>query len=208
VDRPTVTLNSGSINGDVLLSVTNSFEGRVFVQSTVTNTTSYTQELFPLLSYEKISAVTKIYAALNDTLPTAYDQAVAIMGESIFICPTYFLLPAFKGRAWKGEFAILPANHGNDVAYYFTSSGVPWNNTDFQASFSGSFVDIVKSLNPNDKVNSADTTPKWNLWNDNHTEMVFNRTAADEPDIHAITTDPGLLERCAFWKSVGAQTGQ
>ncbi|KZP26472.1 alpha/beta-hydrolase [Athelia psychrophila] len=197
VERPTLTLKRGDVNGEVLLAVTNTFEGRVFTTTAVTNTTAYAQDVFPLLDANQIDAVAAQYAVLNGTLPTAYDQAIGIMGESIFICPTYFLLQAFKGKSWKGEFAIPPGNHGDDSPYYFTSIASTWENIDFIASFSGSFLDVVVSLDPNRKFDSENTTPAWNLWIDNSTEMLFNRTAALEPDIRAITTDPGLLERCA-----------
>ncbi|KAF7980336.1 hypothetical protein HWV62_38761 [Athelia sp. TMB] len=197
IERPILTLKNESVNGEVLLSMTNAFKGRAFVQDTVTNASDYARELFPLLDHAQISAVATEYAAFHGTLPTVYDQAIGIMGESIFICPTYYLLQAFKGRSWKGEFAILPANHGDDLFYYFTSYGTPWNNTEFIASLSGSFLDVVASLNPNDKVNTEDTTPMWNLWSDGYTEMIFNRTANDEPDIRPTATDFGLLKRCA-----------
>ncbi|KAF7973265.1 hypothetical protein HWV62_15697 [Athelia sp. TMB] len=70
------------------------------------------------------------------------------------------------------------------------------NNTEFIASFSGSFLDVVAPLTPNDKVNTEDTTPMWNLWSDGHTEMIFNRTANDGPDVRPTATDFGLLKRC------------
>ncbi|KZP26477.1 alpha/beta-hydrolase [Athelia psychrophila] len=208
VERPTLTLKRGNVNGEVLLSVTNTFEGGIFVSTNVTNITAYAQELFPFLGTNQMEAVAAQYAVLNGTLPTAYDQAIGIMGESIFICPTYFLLQAFNGKSWKGEFAIPPGGHGSDLAYYFTSYGTSWYNRDFITAFSGSFLDVVVSLDPNIKVDPENTTPEWNKWIDNNTEMVFNRTAALEPDIRAASTDPGLLERCAFWESIAAATAQ
>ena len=44
-----------------------------------------------------------------------------ISSADIFICPTYFLLDAFDGRAFKGEFAVPFATHAADIAYYFPS---------------------------------------------------------------------------------------
>ncbi|KIM79159.1 hypothetical protein PILCRDRAFT_823745 [Piloderma croceum F 1598] len=38
-------------------------------------------------------------------------------------------------------------------------------------------------------------------WSSNNTEMLFNKTSANEPDIWAISTDAGLLERCASFSS-------
>jgi hypothetical protein len=50
--------------------------------------------------------------------------SVNVFPIAIFICPTYFLLQAFqtKGRpGFKGELAIPPGSHGEDIEYYFTS---------------------------------------------------------------------------------------
>lgn len=57
---------------------------------------------------------------------------------AVFICPSYYLLQAMGNKAYKvrtsdaisfycilslaqGEFAIPPANHGDDTYYYFSS---------------------------------------------------------------------------------------
>lgn len=102
-ERVTVTLGRGILNGvrlcvpgcfiltlitkhfcqnqDVLLSVTNTFEGAIFVSSSVTNITDYVKELFPLLTSDQAVVAANIYRELNVTLPSAVDQAVAIMGE-------------------------------------------------------------------------------------------------------------------------------
>lgn len=38
----------------------------------------------------------------------------------------------------------------------------------------------------------------WPAWVDGHTEMLFNRTDTDVPDLRASKTDPALLRRCAY----------
>jgi len=91
-------------------------------------------QLFPDISEKDAEAAAAQYTGLG----TNIFQVNGIMGEcelgncdtivsvdanqniAIFICPTYFLLRAFKGLAFKGEFAIPPGGHGQDVAYYFT----------------------------------------------------------------------------------------
>jgi len=137
-------------------------------------------------------------------------QAIAVQGELIFICPTYFLLDAFGERSHKGEFAIPPGNHGQDVAFYFNSGGTTFNNAEFIASFSQSFSDITVFGDVNRKVSTANKTPNWPAWNRQHpTEMLFNVTADfTTPVIHTIQTDPKLLARCEFWRSLAPKTGQ
>ncbi|KAG6836906.1 hypothetical protein H0H93_001493 [Arthromyces matolae] len=206
--RPILSLQASQVNGgelercsrqEALLSVTNTFEGFNFVNlataATVT-TPAYVGQLFPKFGEQQIQAATAAYA--NTGAPI--DQAIAIMGESIFICPTYFLLRAFKEKAFKGAFAIPPAHHGDDVVYYFpsqSSTGLPpFGNPAFDKAFSHSFLDFAMSLNTNIK-SSATITPQWNVWADGSTEMLFNETVAGVPLVQAIQTSSSLLKRCA-----------
>jgi len=100
-ERPTVTLGRQVINGvslmnslfilawfintyflqDVLLSVTNTFEGDGFALPTETNTTDYVRQMFPYFSAKQTDQAASYYIALNTTLPEPADQAAAIMGE-------------------------------------------------------------------------------------------------------------------------------
>ncbi|KAI5117712.1 hypothetical protein M0805_003201 [Coniferiporia weirii] len=205
-----VNADAGRLNGDVLLSVTNTFEGRVFVDANITSNTSlsdYTSQLFPAFGESQIEATVRQYTDIG--LDTVFGQAVAVMGESIFICPTYALLNAFKGRSFKGEFAVPPGNHGDDVAYYFptgATQAVP--NAQLAASFAGSFFSVVKSLNPNFNPLPESVTPSWTTYSDGDTEMLFNVTESGEARVTAFATNKGLLERCDFWKSVAEITPQ
>ncbi|KAF8896534.1 Alpha/Beta hydrolase protein [Infundibulicybe gibba] len=178
------------VNGEAIMAVTNTFEGALFVNSSTTatvQTPNYVAQLFPLL--EDIGA--------------PIDQAVAIMGESIFICPTYSLLRAFGAKAFKGEFAIPPGGHGNDVVYYFPNGGSPpFANPDFDKAFSESFLNFAMSLNPGIKSDPTTITPKWNAW-EGSTEMLFNKTEAGAPDIQS-----DMISLASFWESVAATTGQ
>jgi hypothetical protein len=106
---------------DTLLSVNNAFEGRVFLDPNTTSTvnvSSFISNLYPTLDSSSVESAVELYAK---TGMEPFDQAVGIMGESIFICPTYHVLEGFPGAKWKGEFAIPPGNHGDDTLYYFPS---------------------------------------------------------------------------------------
>ncbi|KZP26496.1 alpha/beta-hydrolase [Athelia psychrophila] len=81
VERPTLTLDRGEVNGNALLSVTNTFEGRIFTPATVSNITGYIQSLFPLMTTAQVEDAVQVYALFNDTWPSLTDQAVAIRGE-------------------------------------------------------------------------------------------------------------------------------
>jgi len=210
VERPVETLQKGNFNGDVLLAVTNSFEGRSFVSSSMTlDLPTYAANLFPNPEFgeEQIAQVIAQYTGIG--LETTLDQAIGIMGESIFICPSYFLVDAFGIKGFRGEFAIPPANHGDDIGQYFPSTRAPiTTNTTFIRSFSQSFLAVVKSLDPNAKFDSADITPLWAGWGSNANQMLFNVTETDAAVIEPIVTDPGLLERCSFWQNISLFTPQ
>ncbi|CAK5266629.1 unnamed protein product [Mycena citricolor] len=208
VEAPIDTLRKRRVNGKALLSVTNTFEGTVFVNTkiAVPNATTYALDLFPKVDLAEATTVASVYAGLGtDTF-----QVEAIMGESIFICPTYYLLEAFpKGHSFKGEFAIPPANHGNDLNYYFPSNNPPpFQNTDFINAFAQSFTSFIVNLDPNKKINTSTITPSWSSYSVGRTEMLFNKTAAGEPVVHTIVTDPALVARCSVWSGLGASTGQ
>ncbi|KAF9260763.1 alpha/beta-hydrolase [Marasmius fiardii PR-910] len=203
--RATQALQQGKVNGQAVLAVTNANEGQAFVnQAASANITIYAGQLFPKFGPQQEAAVTRQYNGLGSQL----NQQNLAMGESIFVCPTYFLLNAFRNRSFKGEFALPPALHGQDVSYYFPSGNtLAFNNTDFQKAFSQSFMSFVISLDPNVKVDSSNITPRWRMYNNGRTEMVFNRTG-NAPDVHPTTTDSALLARCSFWEGVAALTGQ
>lgn len=121
----------------VVLAATNADEGGPFVDHNpvVPHTVEgYLLNLFPLLSDKSLRRAVKAYSKVGSVL----DQVIAIMNESerslillfdvnssavegIFVCPSYYLLDAFSGAAFKGELAVPPAKHGDDIAYYFPS---------------------------------------------------------------------------------------
>ncbi|KAG9310069.1 Alpha/Beta hydrolase protein [Chiua virens] len=203
VERPTITLGQGKHNGEALYSITNMDEGSLFVDQSLTiSTEQYISELFPNIQASQATSLAALYAGLG----TNVQQSNAVMGEAIFVCPTYYLLKAFGNNAWKGEFAVSPSTHGSDIGYYFTN----WTNP-IVTSFSNSFLAMVKSENPNAIFNSADlglVPSSWNSYANGNTEMIFNMTSAGALDVHTATTDSGLANRCAAWLSVAANTSQ
>ncbi|KAH0833388.1 Alpha/Beta hydrolase protein [Lanmaoa asiatica] len=238
LERPTVTLAKGQVNGvhgylrhipqmltflkQVLLSVCNQNEGNVFVNVNETLTiTDYISQLFPDMTSLQVQEAASVY----EDYGTPLEQAITVMGDSIFVCPTYYLLQAFAGRSWKGLFAVPPAYHADDIAYYFgryTPSSSPlhsfstiglchqpsYPSTQFITAFTQSFMSLAKYYDVNTKFDSTNITPCWNEYYIGETEMVFNRTEAGAPMIMPIQTDPRLLQRCAFWEMVAYSTAQ
>jgi len=205
--RPTDSLKQGKVNGKAYLGVTNANEGIIFVNQSnpITSAARYASTLFPGFGPQQANETAQVY----DGLGAPFERDELIYGESIVICPTYYLLSAFRNSGWKGEFAIPPATHVEDIYYYFTSlTTTPFfNNSDFIAAFQGGFLSFVVAQNPNDKIDPT-ITPAWNLYSEGRMEMVFNQTVNNLPNVHTIITDDGLVERCNFWDSVGAFTAQ
>lgn len=198
---------------EALLSITNAFEGTSFVNQSITSTAAdYALDLFPKFGQVEADTAGLLYSGLG----TRLFQVDAVQGEcaclasiihstqldmiiftAIFICPTYSLLKAFPGRSFKGEFAIPPGLHGQDIVYYFPGTATPpFDNTEFIDAFAQSFTSFVISLDPNIKVDTTTITPEWNVWAVGNTEMLFNRTDAGDPEVHAVQTSNSLLERC------------
>ncbi|KAL5529819.1 hypothetical protein ACEPAG_5806 [Sanghuangporus baumii] len=212
-ERPTVSLDRGLVNGEVVLITTNSHEGNFFVNSTTLVTagltlTDYITQLFPRLNETLIQATASIYS--RSEFATLEAQAGAVYGESIIICPAYYVLDAFGGRGWKGEFAIEPGTHALDLSYEFLTFAIPptFNNSAFQKAFAQSFLSLSISQDPNIHIEPSDIKPFWPLWSHGSHEMFFNKTETDVPIVEVMQTDSGLLERCRWWKSISSVVGQ
>ncbi|KAG1875450.1 Alpha/Beta hydrolase protein [Suillus subalutaceus] len=205
VERPTVTLSKGRLNGNYLLSVVNTHEGNIIVnQSTTLDVTDFIRTIYPDFGPAQITGAAMMYQNMGSNV----NQANLVMGESMFVCPTYYMLEAFGERAWKGEFAIPPGLHGDDVGEYFTSDGPLYNNSQFITSFSNSFMAMAMFETPDHRYTPGDITPSWETWSQGFTEMIFNETSEGAPDVYISKTDMALLERCTYWRSVTAYSAQ
>ncbi|KAH0839491.1 Alpha/Beta hydrolase protein [Lanmaoa asiatica] len=205
IARPTVALAEGKVNGEALYSVTNSHEGNIFVdQSATLNISHYINTLFPNIQAWQVAAAVPLYEGLG----TNVDQANYVMGESIFVCPTYYLLETFGRKAWKvtGESLLF---HQVTMAKIKGTTLQGNATSEFITAFSNRFLAMTISLDPSDKYNASDITPtQWNAWSNGHTEMMFNVTSSGTPDVYTYATDSALLNRCAYWRSIAENTAQ
>ncbi|KAG7095883.1 hypothetical protein E1B28_006572 [Marasmius oreades] len=99
--RPTEASKQGKVNGKGLYTVANAHEGDIYVNNATTPLSAgeYTSQLFPTLGSKEAAQVDRLYKDLGNPL----QQENLIYGETIFICPAYFLLNAFKSTSFKGE---------------------------------------------------------------------------------------------------------
>lgn len=147
---PSKQLAQGNVNGLNHLAGHNALEGAAFVPwniTTISDLVEYLQVTFPMLSNNDIAKFLLYYpmnngsvnqddltwATAGDSGPTNLDQstaatgqmqrAIAIYGETTFICPSYWLAEAYSdnvngGKSWKYQFSIPNAYHGADGAGY------------------------------------------------------------------------------------------
>ncbi|KAJ7766525.1 alpha/beta-hydrolase [Mycena maculata] len=201
VERPSVTLNCGKRNGDALLVTTNSDEGAeffVFPDVLAANNftlAEYITQLFPRLTDLEIQAAVELYSNIGSS--SVSDQATKVMGESIFVCPAYWMVKAFGQRGWKGEFAIPPGFHAEDLSYEFLTFAIPptFTNPAFLEAYRQSFLSTTISLNPNAHSESS-LLPAWQSWSTNETEMLFNKTESGAPVVKPLGSDAMVLQRC------------
>jgi len=98
-------------------------------------------------------------------------------------------------RLVQSEFALPPALHADDLAYYFNNGAPPkYPDANFNKAFTHSFMNIAISLNPNKKWES-DITAFFSLWIGGH-EMLFNETESGAPVVKVVNTSKDLLRRC------------
>ncbi|KZV68239.1 alpha/beta-hydrolase [Peniophora sp. CONT] len=218
VERPTLTLGKNKTNADTLLVFTNAHEGDIFVDlvglaETNTTLTSYIANLFPRMNDTSITRAANIYSTLQgmnaSTVPT---QAAYVMGEAIFVCPAYYTLGAFEDQAWKAEFAVPPALHGDELFYVFADNASsigwpPFNNSDFITAIQQSLFSTAISLDPNAHVEPT-IAPEWPSWTDAGQVLLFNETESGQPEVKVVGPDAALLERCAFWRSLSDVNAQ
>ncbi|VDB85877.1 unnamed protein product [Peniophora sp. CBMAI 1063] len=213
-ERPVEALASGIVNGEALYVNTNSHEGSIFVNETSLDAANYTlsdyiRELFPRLASSDIEAVAAAYAA-DSTLASIAEQAAGVIGENILICPAYYALDAFGKNGFKSEYALQPAAHADELSYIFTNYEVPqsYPNVIFQQAFANAFLSTAISLRPSTNLNATGPGTAWPAWADSRTEMLFNKTETDAPDLRTFKTDPALLRRCALWRALSDATHQ
>ncbi|KAI4517721.1 alpha/beta-hydrolase [Schizophyllum commune Loenen D] len=206
---PSQALACGKINGNHLLSVNNADEGSLFVDVSdpdAFDIAFWLRNAWPKLTDSDIVATLAVY---QDLAPV--DQATTILGDVIFLCPSYTLMRAFD-KPYRAKFVVDDAWHGYDLPYYFPDTvylfNKSYNNADFDTAFSSAFSNFALSKDPNVKV-GKDLTPAWAPWNDeSDVEMVFNKTEGGVPDIRSLKTDEWVLKRCSFWQSIASSVGQ
>ncbi|KAF9038959.1 alpha/beta-hydrolase [Hymenopellis radicata] len=227
---PSQALKERKVNGEDILVTTNSDEGTLFANPMLGPLDSYIKNHFPHLTEEQgLSA-----AALFEGLEQPFSSVLA---DTMFDCPALSLLDAFPGRAYKGLFAIPPAFHGLDVAYYFFSQAndpgaSPYRNPEFQRAFTAPFFYFILNGTPNPggvddlglkaywdvlygTLFDTREAPRWEAYHDDDVraldggvQMLFNHTEDGVPVVNSVPTDAKLIERCRFWDSVAAETGR
>ncbi|KAF7293283.1 Carboxylic ester hydrolase [Mycena chlorophos] len=203
VESPLIQLAKGEVNGEYYLGVGNTNEAVIFVDAEEPyEVEQWIADAMPAFTAVQREEIARVYAQLGGT---ALEQIYTLLTETAFLCPTQYLLDVFPNKSYRGQFAIPPALHGQDVPYYFPSFvadlGVPipfYNNTDFLKAFQTGFLSFAVNYNPNEKLTET-ITPEWPLWSVEKRElMVFNQTQGvnPQPAVGLQTLGADVLARC------------
>ncbi|KAL1741798.1 Alpha/Beta hydrolase protein [Schizophyllum fasciatum] len=140
------------INTIGVLAVVNTNEGGMFVSPATADMAldEYVATLFPRLGQEAAKAAAAMYQGLGSS--TRLQEMV--MGEAIFVCPSYNVAKGFD-TVYRGVLAVPPGAHGQDVNLFFRSlRGIkphfPWDlpSDEFADAFSGLFMSYVLGGKP------------------------------------------------------------
>ena len=151
-ERPSKALAEGKVNGVNHLAGNNALEGASWVPpgiDTIDDLVEYLRVIFPNFNNNDLAKILFYYPSSNASVdlnalkwategsygPTTINEstaatgqqerAIAIYGETTFICPSYWLAEAYSnnkygGQGYKYQFSIPNAYHGADGALYFS----------------------------------------------------------------------------------------
>ncbi|CAE6416958.1 unnamed protein product [Rhizoctonia solani] len=216
--RPQLSLAKKQVNGEKLISLHNSDEGRIFVTQNVNSTVqSWMMGQFPNLSQQNITAVGnayQVFASSNASeVDNIYATQVSIFGEAEFVCPSFWLVDAFSKDGYQGLFAVPPSLHSLDLNAYFPGSSSiqpaqPFSQSLIQ-SFVGALVSFILTGTPNNNPMNKSINPKWPLYDSKNPQgMTFNVTSSGDANIQFEAIDPALRQRCSLWRSLAPYTPQ
>lgn len=174
----------------------------------------------------------------NEVSPESAGQnqrAFNIYSESVFVCPSYWLAEAYSGRwrnsaAYKYQYSVIPATHGQDVAGYFSPPATP-HSADFSLAFKQIWGNFITANDPSisnvvaNGLSTYNTTPNpasnWPRFDEHSWPMInLNETFTSavivngqvEPGagienaislVDAYTWEAGRGKRCDFWRNIG-----
>ncbi|KWU41571.1 cephalosporin esterase precursor [Rhodotorula sp. JG-1b] len=210
-DRATILLASGNRNGvrygatDPTLLGDNTTDAIQLAEQFDAALASY----YPYLTSAERQLVAQQYPiedapeAGNNT----FQRIEQVIGDSTFICPTYWTAEAFGANGWKGTFNYGNAYHADDAAWY---DGPIWNgphSVSALTSFIGGFEGFILAHDPN-KNPATKINPYWPTF-DTYQQIFFNTTtrstdSAAAPHIVDSTSlrnfGTSQLAKCDFWR--------
>ncbi|CAE6506342.1 unnamed protein product [Rhizoctonia solani] len=219
--RPQSSLAKKQINGERLISLHNTDEGRILVTRDANSTVrSWVAGQFPRLSEQNITVVEKEYHSFASSdaseADNIYEIQIMIFGEVLLVCPGLWLAEGFSKASYEAEFAVPPAIHGLDIAVYFPSTGFadifkpaqPFSQSLTQ-SFMGALVSFILTGSPNNNPMSQSVNPDWTMYRPMDPKgMVFNVTESGAANPELKKVDSALRQRCSLWAALAPFTQQ
>jgi carboxylesterase type B len=223
-EAPSSQLLAKAVNGKYVLAGHNAQEGVGLVPnniSTQNDLAAWAFDTFPTMDTQMWQQLLQAYPDPSDTIFYHSQQARAnlMYGEGGFVCPSYWLVQAFPStQAWHYQFSVPPAQHAQDVQYYFPSGGIPPQGKEtFSWVLTSAFVNFIVNWNPTIPASfgtSYKTSsgifygvpwPAYGIARETD-QMNFNISGSGSPALTAVNDvdglTPGVEERCAVWANV------
>ncbi|KAF4626147.1 hypothetical protein G7Y89_g12014 [Cudoniella acicularis] len=210
--RPSQALLQKKVNGKRHLTSNCANEGNLFVPTIASQSdlAAWINLTYPLFTASDKATLQSLYPVTISYQETAYE----IYGETIIICPSYWLAEAYSAKptleGYKSQYSVPLALHATDVPAYFGSPTVNqgpdfvkalqtiWGNfiTNNNPSITNALANGASSSNPN----ARNPISSWPLYSSTTPNMInLNETggvAANVTTFGIVTIEyiePGLL---------------
>ncbi|EME39346.1 hypothetical protein DOTSEDRAFT_66360 [Dothistroma septosporum NZE10] len=196
-DLPGKLLMNGRLSPRVAVMVGhNADEGLGFVSPYVNDDASFKAFMAGVIPAQAATTSNLNYVAdtlyPSDDYPNQIARTDAAISEAIFTCNTFYLDKGFLNKTYSYEFAVPPANHGNDVPFtYYTGENTPDPQVQVAVNMQRYFLNFARSGNPN-----GAGVPTWDRF-DVAAEMKDFNTTADLTMIKDNTAN----SRCNWWQA-------
>lgn len=214
-DLPSVELVGRASNQVAVLVGSNVDEGSLFIRGSTSRTSAdfytYVSELLPAFDNATVAELVQHYPepeASGDLYSTQFDRISTLYADSVFNCPSVRTADAFR-PAYRYNFAVPPAGHGEDVRHYLRDASQP--DTAAQAAirpFDATLAEMLTSFITRGRPQVRGI--RLPRWRSNCTATVrqvrFNATTSATGETQPVLTieDGRYLtngrDRCAFWR--------
>ena len=134
---------------------------------------------------------------------TEKQRMVQYMTDQVFVCKTRYLVQAFKGRTWFGQYSRGDGRHGRDIlaTFYNSSKETPVSDHAFPA-FAAQYEDYLLAHARAGDPSASGQPPKWPK--ETMGAVMSNVMDAGNDGFHLIQDQVATADACDFWMEIMA----